>query len=156
MNIEFNVTGDEPVELPMLKTFMRIDYDDADNLIRMLARAARGAIERYCGISIVEKEITLTYNSMRPNFQIPYGPVKSIESITINDEVVDEPTDGWVRYGPGNLEMTYTAGYDPVPDELCTAIMILTEMYHDKKAVVGAVPDSVKMLIEPYNRNTFI
>ena len=153
MNIQHVITGDEPVSLEELKIWCRVDYADDDLIIEAMGKAARSAIERYCGISIVEQTVTLKWDNYTPVLFVPYGPVRSYTTIKVDGEDIDAPTDRHLRAGAGKLEMVYLAGYEVVPEDLRVAIMQLTSIYYDRKDAVGVIPNNIKMLIEGYNMN---
>lgn len=91
-------TGTEPVTLAEAKAHCRVDFTDDDTLITGLITAARTMIEDYCHVSLVQKTVTLTTQSIeRPQtlysqpwqvrqafngFELPYGPIKAVSSVT--------------------------------------------------------------------------
>lgn len=93
--------GSEPVTLAEVKSHLRVDFTDDDVLLAALITACREAIEDYCHITLVPKTITLTLKATdniksiyaQPwqvreafnEFEIPYGPIKSVTSVTSID-----------------------------------------------------------------------
>lgn len=93
--------GSEPVSLADAKAHLRIDFSDDDTILSAMITASRQAIEDYCHISLVAKTITLTLEAnevpktmfAQPyqvrqgfnSFELPYGPVQSVASVTSID-----------------------------------------------------------------------
>jgi hypothetical protein len=156
MKVRFTVTGTEPITLTEMKNYLRVDYSDDDDLITSLITAAREVIEKYCGISIVEKTVNLVWPAYEPILQVPYGPVQSYTTLTIDDEDVDEPEDNTLREDAGELVMEYVAGYDTVPQAIISAIKELTAIYYGNRGTHVEMPKHLKIILEIYNRNLFL
>lgn len=76
--VENNPT--EPVTLAEAKAQLIIGFSDDDAFITALITQCRQAIEEYCAISIVPKQITLTADLYK-EWELPYGPVTGIVSV---------------------------------------------------------------------------
>ena len=50
--------GEEPVSLAEVKEYCKIDYDEEDDLLTAFITAARENLEKYLGISIIQKELS--------------------------------------------------------------------------------------------------
>lgn len=152
----------EPVTLAQAKAQCRVDFSDDDDYISTLITQCRAAIESYCNISIVLKTCTVTisnncippylnrYNSISrwdyafygihsasQWFELPYGPVRTVTSVTMTDNnsitVLTADTDYFLRgtlfkemrinnWG-GTALVVYYAGYTDVPNDLKLAIL---------------------------------
>ena len=153
----------EPVSLGEAKQQIFVDFSDDDVFISNLISQSRAAIETYCGISILSKTLTITLQS-RPDFplsylmpwydpnptvnhvdqgigtwfELPYGPVKSVSSVTSVDYTGSITTlDNNVLYhvsGTSFLKMRvdvcsdnvlviYYTGYPSCPPDLKLAIL---------------------------------
>lgn len=121
--------AEEPVTLYAVKQHLRVTFDDDDSYIFMLIKACRSAVEKYTGLSIVKKNIISYIDNSEGNFELPYGPIIGTPVIVdSNAETVDA-----TYYGAAHkmiaspysseLRVTYTAGFDKVPDDLKLAIM---------------------------------
>lgn len=93
--------GSEPVSLVEAKAHLRVDFADDDTVLSAMITACRQAIEDYCHISLVAKTITLTLEAEEKpktmfaqpwqvrqqfnSFELPYGPIKSVTSVTSID-----------------------------------------------------------------------
>lgn len=146
----------EPVTLDEAKSHCYITHDeDDDYLSNTLIPACRQVLENYCQISIVEKSVTATlkiqsnirlsdpsgYLDIRDNdnlFELPYGPVKAISSmtqVTTNGNILDmvENEDyslsgnlykSVVINSAGDFILVYTTGYaNAIPRDLKLAIL---------------------------------
>lgn len=127
ISVSFSETGTiEPVTLSEIKDYCRIQGADEDNLLYMLRTGCRRELEMYLGLSIVQKEITLEYDSAY-EWELPYGPVRMIDSVTrrtgtdtlgIGEYDTLDPDDyivqGNLFYpGYGRYVTVYTAGFIP-------------------------------------------
>jgi hypothetical protein len=73
-------TPDEPVTLPEVRDHLIINSNDDDELLNRMIAQCREAVENFCCISIVAKQITLTAR-LSSTFELPYGPVTGISSV---------------------------------------------------------------------------
>ena len=129
LSITTAIIGDEPVTLDELKDFAAVDFDDHDEMLSELLVSARDEVERYTGLSLIQKTITARWEELT-TAEIPYGPVTAIVdevNYTIEGLIGDFPCLKADSEAP--ITITYTAGYLEVPNTLKTAIKILaTEM----------------------------
>lgn len=121
--------GAEPVTLAQMKEWLRVDFDEDDDVITALIVAARQGVEMFCNISIVDKNITMTAD-WAGEWELPYGPVKTITTVASDAtlQVLDDGyfTDGTLfktlRFNCGRVKVVYNAGYTTVPSDLITDI----------------------------------
>lgn len=78
----------EPVSLAEAKLFCKVTGTGDDTLFAMLIAQARENLEQYCGVSLAEKTLIAEWDKLPDNgvFALPYGPVKSITSVTLKYE----------------------------------------------------------------------
>ncbi len=76
------VGGVEPVTLQEAKDFCKITATAYDTQITGFIAASRMVIERYLNICLVPRTFTAWINNPQGMFDLPYGPVKSITSVT--------------------------------------------------------------------------
>jgi uncharacterized phiE125 gp8 family phage protein len=169
----------EPVTTAEVKTHCKIDGTDEDTYIGSLITQVRRRIENLCGISIVTKTVILTAG-ITCDEHLPYGPVSSITEVkyqTGNDattgaeewDTITGTSDYYTNgqeykifkpgYG-GTFQITYTAGYSTVPDDLKLAV--LNECAYrfqnrgdQSRQYVAENPglsESTKELVHPYKR----
>lgn len=151
----------EPVTLAKAKEWCYIDSTDEDSLITDIITQSRAAIEEFCNISICYKTITLTlqnsaqfdnpppswmsrwdyafygYSPAGQWFELPYGPVLGVSSVTSIDSqgnvtTLANYTDYQLRGREfkqiqvtdwsDQIIIVYTAQYTTVPPALILAL----------------------------------
>lgn len=130
-------TGSEPVTLEELKLHLSIDFDDHDDLLNILLKSAREEVEIYTGLSLVDSDIKVRWESVTIA-ELPYGPVKSVtESASYNLEGLMGSFVS-VNDNTGNaLEIEYKTGYTSVPTDLKLAIMKLATDNFEQRAGIS-------------------
>ncbi len=127
--------ANEPVSASEAKLHASIDYDDFDTLIPVYISAARIAIERATGLSILQKTI-LTEAFIYPEFPfiLQYSPVKSVNYIIgVEDSICDgeQPVMSGANNEiiqvkqAGHYQIEYTTGFSTCPADLKLAILQL-------------------------------
>lgn len=133
----------EPLTVQEVKNYLRLegfidnseslatDFDDDDTLIADLITSARLGLEEYTGLSFIPKTWEIEFDNYSGNFEIPFGPVNSINSLkdsegdtisatdyslSINKRVLKTPM--W-----GELVLNYEAGYTTLPARLKDAML---------------------------------
>lgn len=149
----------EVVSAAEAKLFCKVTGTGDDTVFAYLIKQARENLEMYCGVSIAEKTLTAEYTKLPKNgiIALPYGPVKSVTSVTLDyedpdtaDEILTVDEDYYVSKQPWTeiriltsaisgyctLKVEYIVGYGatgcpPLPYPLKVAMMkeILTEYY---------------------------
>lgn len=120
----------EPVSLIETKKYLKVGYEEDDQLISLLIMEARQWVENRCGISIINKTVTSLLHVLNRQ-ELPYGPIQktTIEVIDHNGDVVTSPVldgldNGFISLvGYGQFQATYKTGYSICPPELKIAIM---------------------------------
>lgn len=154
--------GNEILTTKNVKDFVRIDTSADDNLIAEMIIQARIWCENYISRDIVAKNRTYYIDYTNGVFDIPFGPVESIESLTIdgtastNYEILglDNETIE-LDQGPGErVKITYiTKGLN---DSLIKQAMLqLISTYYDNRSdfVLGSVneiPTSTRNILTSY------
>lgn len=155
----------EPVLLSEAKTHLRVDNDEENALITILAQAAREMVEQRIGRSLItqSRTIKLDYFPDSDTILLPYGPVISVTSITYYDEDevlqtlssseywVDTSSDiarivvmdSWpgTQDRPNAVTIVYSAGYGAsssyVPKPIKQAIyLLIAHLYENRQAVI--------------------
>jgi len=130
----------EPVSRADAKAWAIIDHINDDALIDTLITEVRNAIENKTKKSLVKREVTVVAY-LNGQFKLPYGPVRSIDSVVFNYGTISETltTAEYSTIGLdnkifcpkkcGTYQITFTAGYGqegdfdtPVPDDLKNGI----------------------------------
>lgn len=149
----------EPVSSAEAKLFCKVTGTGDDTLFTMLIKQARETLEQKCNISLGEKTYTAEWDKVPKTgiIELPYGPVKSITSVTLKyedsteaDETLDLNDDYFVTktpwselrisylsvYARARVRVVYVVGYGatgcpPLPYPLKIAILkeILAQYY---------------------------
>ena len=166
-----STTGTEIVTTADVKLYSRIDTTADDTLIARMITQARIWCENYVSRDIVAKNRTYYMDSTNGIFDIPFAPVSSISSVTIDGTAstdytmlgLDNETMELDGGASEKVKVTYiTTGLDD--SLLIQAILQLTATYYDNRSDVfegGSkfgqieIPTSVKNILSSY-RSMFI
>ena len=163
-------TGVEPVDLDMIKSHLSITFDDSDSLLEMLAVAAREEVEEYLGISIVDKTITCSWNTLSC-VELPYAPIKQVISTTDGTDEIDDVTytgTGYIRINANReypTTVTYETGFTGgVPVALKLAILKLTTDHYEQRTgisvggnqTIQSFNNDWKQTCKRYSRKNFL
>lgn len=134
--IDFTLTDTgvvvEPVSLTEAKNYCRVTTSADDDLITLMIKQAREAIEKGTGLSLIPKTAVVWFTNWDGKFELPFGPVNSITSlINENGDTIDTADYTLVggkfpkltRPSYNNLKFTYTCGYTTIPNDLKIAIL---------------------------------
>lgn len=86
------ITGSEPVTVDEVKTYCRIDYATEDALIADLITGVREQIERFTGLSIIEKSLTYFDEEIDEEIFLPYPDHNAITEVKVNGEAITSYT----------------------------------------------------------------
>ena len=168
------VTAPDPVvTLEEAKAHLKVENDVEDaTIVGMVAAATSNAarfIERSLGTPTLEARFDV-YEAAG-TLRLPFGPVISLVSVAwldagrqlVTGNLADfEVTDREIYpisdapwcgcyFGRDALRITYLAGYDPVPDDIRSAILLMTgHLYHNRGAVTAEPPAAIAVLLQPY------
>ncbi len=79
-----SVTGSEIIANSVAKDYMRVDTSADDALIGQMIVQARIWIENYLSRDVVSKTRSLYLATVNERFSLPFSPITSIQSITID------------------------------------------------------------------------
>ena len=162
------VTSDpaaEPVLLAEAKSHLRVDNDEENALISILAQAAREVVEQRIGRSLITQTRTIKMDHFplqSDTILLPYGPVQSVTSIKYFENEVEETLspslytvdinsdiarivvdDSWPSTDDdiNVVTIVYVCGYGAsssyVPKPIKHAIyMMIAHLYENRQAVV--------------------
>ena len=77
-------TGSELINTATAKTYLRVDTSEDDTLIGQMITQARIIIENYISKDVVAKTRKLYLATVDERFVLPFSPVASIQSITVD------------------------------------------------------------------------
>lgn len=124
----------EPVTVVEVKQYLSITYSSADTLLGTLISAARKWVEDNTSTSLKKRTVKCTVQlAAMPDyphsFELPYAPIigdVTLVGSTDNCGVTPTFTNGpfkRIQGANGRFDVSYEAGYDPVPEGLKLAIM---------------------------------
>lgn len=163
----------EPVTLAEVKKYIREDedYDYNDDLLSSLITAERIAMERQLGIIIMQREVTEAYRKPccgQYNYcgyalqNVPVGGDVVIKDLSGNTVEFDNiGTDEYPVFKfTYSTNLTFTAGYDEVPEDLKLALKLrVATAYMQRENFstesINKVPNNSNELMKTYNRNPF-
>lgn len=162
--IKINSTlGNEIITAQDVKDYVRIDTAEDDALITQMITQARIWCENYISRDIVAKNRTYYLPSTNGMFDLPFAPIASVVSVTIegnNAEYTEFGLDDLsieLDGGPAeNVKVTYTT--TGLNDGLIKqALLQLVSTYYDNRADfsvstgdVNMVPTDVKNILSGY------
>ena len=121
----------EPVTPTEAKAWCRVLTGTAeDTIFDIIIPAARIAVEKFTGLSLVSKTAVVKMLVPEGMFELPYGPVTSTPTwtdfegnpITVETQGFDFPK---VQYNWNSfINATYDCGYSTIPQELKVAILL--------------------------------
>jgi uncharacterized phiE125 gp8 family phage protein len=145
------------INLENIKLFLKIDYDDEDEVIIRSFKTALKQCELMIGQSLIEKKYQYSfYSEVKNNVHLIYGPVISVDSIVIIDSqdrnvviseenyFLDSITDSVIlKKVPTSfyrLDIFYTAGSDNIADDLQQAMLFHTAKIFEDKLGYSPIP----------------
>ena len=154
-----STTGSEIVSTAEAKEFIRVDTTADDNIIGEMITTARIVCENYIGKDIVAKNRTVYVSYLDQKIELPYAPVASISSVTVDGSTATYKTRGLDNQlieldtlPAKEVKITYiTAGLTDANIE--HAIKQLVSTYYDNRSefvtgtIVAEVPTNIKSLL---------
>ena len=157
-----STTGNEIITTSDVKNYVRIDTSADDSLISRMITQARIFCENYISRDIVPKNRTYYLSETSELIDIPFGPVSSISTVTIEDVAADYTVKGLdnerIELDGGSakdVKITYvTAGLsdDLIKNAMLQFISTLYDNRADFKvsATVNKIPTETRALLNSY------
>ena len=159
MQIIRTVSGSEPVTLAEAKAYNRVLFSVDDSTIELLITQARETLEQATNLSLVEQTIELTLNAYKDKFRLPYGPIVSVTTVTVNTDNVtaDYISDnGLIKFnGKGTLKAEYEAGGVEFQG-LKIAMLEMIAFLYTNRGTASDYPATVKRWILNNTMNSFV
>lgn len=171
-----STTDEDIVTLAEVKSFMSITHTDDDTLINTLLEMAIDLAERYTGLMIYRRTITLEYTQYANAVLLPWPPhvtVSEVRTKTLGEETTltsdeyfitgqDQKTlhlKNAVSYEGLEVDLTTGYGASGVPDSIKVAIMKTTlSQYEDRNNVSGvtpySMPNDARSILNLYRRRS--
>jgi len=120
----------EPVTSSEQKTYSRVTVSADDTIVTGLIKAAREALEKFTGLSLITRTVQVQFNNPCGGYELPWGPITGAITMTdADDNAISNPITRGYDYitvlspvGEG-LQASYTAGFSTLPSDLKFAIM---------------------------------
>lgn len=148
-------TGTEPVTASDLKLWAKIEQDDDDDIVAALGIAARQECEQYSGIGFFSRTITASIENANGGFTLPYGPVTVEPTATDVDdnELTLTYNCGQIQEPYGKMNVSYTAGYSTLPENLKTALKAqFLYMYENRGESNTGISPVAEMILKPLRK----
>jgi uncharacterized phiE125 gp8 family phage protein len=172
----------EPVGLAEMKSYLRLDTGDEDDLVLALIQSARLTVEAATGLALLAQSwrIRLARPPSDGVVPVPLSPLMSLDAVrsvpasgapvTVDPDLyrLDEAAnpvrlllDRTLPFGTGGLEIDVTAGFGPspewVPQPLRLALRRLCAHWFEHRgdargAGASALPGEVSALLAPFVR----
>ena len=157
------LTTAAPYDLDAVKLHARVDGDDDDASLALMARAAAREIEAHCGLALLAQRITVTLSDWCCRIALPVGPFwpeglaehpLMVEAIDEAGNVTPHPAGWWIEGGRypvlhldavdgDDLVITYPAGFGDtagsIPADLRLAIMDQAARSYDLRGAEDGV-----------------
>lgn len=157
-----STTGSEIITTSDVKNYVRIDTSADDNLIAAMIKEARIFCENYISRDIVAKNRTYYLSETSELIDIPFGPVASISTVTVEGNDADYTVKGLdnerIELDGGkskDVKITYvTAGLsdDLIKNAMLQFVSTLYDNRSDYKTgtIVQDVPTETRALLASY------
>lgn len=152
-----------PYDLGAVKLHARIDHDDEDPAIAVMADTAAAEIERHAELALLAQTVTVTLQAWCKRIPLPIGPFwpEGLTEHPVTVELLDEagnitphPAGWWIEGGRypvlrltssahgAAIRITYPAGYGDdhhyIPADLQLAIADHAAMLYDARGLTDA------------------
>lgn len=144
-------SADLVIDLETAKNFLKVDFDNDDDLIKKLIRTATTQCETNINKTLTQKTYVYSiYNFPSSNpVVLPYPPIKSIDEVKVvnanggcntvdSGEYYLDDVGGLLNFkgNMGNayrIDIEYTAGLESVNEELIQGLLMhIARMYEDR------------------------
>ena len=171
---ESGAGGTCPIDLVEMKTHLRVDSSDEDEIIAQMMLAATDWAENFQSRTYISRERTMQLDAFQLLTRPPYAPLVSVDEIVYVDadgteQTLDsayyrvdtgkEPgriTEAYNYYWPttrnvtGAVTITYTSGYGlaaAVPEDIKAAIKMIVHHLYVNRGDMSDIPSSAKSLL---------
>ncbi|QDP57508.1 MAG: putative head completion protein [Prokaryotic dsDNA virus sp.] len=141
-------SGGEPVNLSDVKNYIKVDFSDDDVLIETMLTTARVWCENYISRDIVVKQREYFLPKTNGVFDLPFGPIATIDEVKINGSV----TTAYDTLGFNNETIELNAG-----ESEKVIVKYTTAGYTDANLNTNMIKSAIMQLVSTYydNRSEF-
>jgi hypothetical protein len=144
-------TNQTTLSLAQIKLFIKVDYNDDDELINRLVFAAFDYFEAMTGIVLYEKEYQLYGSDVERNYTIPRMPINEVTELHINgyEKDVESFTKGITRKAivcneGDTIEVAFKAGSRTFDDKYFNIISEMVAFWYENRQS-EALPQGLQM-----------
>jgi len=159
------------------KSWMKVETSDDDSLIASLVTETINTVEQQYSFQLIEKTVTVEYETYSARVDLPLFPVQSVSSVkTINhegtetiltagddfyltgDTLVFNTVHGYdAPYQRLRLKVVYTAGFTSIPSGITVGLKkAVLSAYEDRQDLVegsvSVLPNSSKTYFKKYTK----
>ena len=166
----------EPITLAEAKNYLRVDYNEDDDLIEALITSARVRLEQYAGVAMTPRTLQVVAY-VDELIELPYCPIGTILDVEYlsGSDWVSLGESAYIAIGINTMKIvpvgfysmefrfTYTCGYNDVPASMKTAVYkLLSDLYEYRESSVESTKPNSNVvtayeLMKPFKRiNIFI
>lgn len=160
--------------LEEIKTYLRIEHSEEDELLLNLAHSVIGSCEKYLGKSLTQRQYRAKYRTKYPTFRLLYAPIQQVDMVQLwctadlGETLVEGKdytlstdytelhcqkalSDQWI------MDVTYTTGVRgkailQVPDELRQGMLMHLAVSYENREGYFKIPEASLALYYPYRR----
>lgn len=164
------------VSLSDLKTYMGINVSTNDAVLLALLRSATDFVEKYTCRKFVYKRYTDTYYPEQnwDRLKLNNYPVDTIESVVLDGITLDAASGGYANYivekegyvrrldggvfpeAPFPTQVTYLAGFKPIPEDLRLAIMKIASADYNIRLQDGVLSEALGSYRVSYDKTSIL
>lgn len=163
---------EEPVTVQEAKDWMRlegfiddeasstVDFDDDNDFIEMLITSARKMIEKFTGLSIIQKDFQVELTNLAGNIKLPFGPVIEVDSVINSGDEDETEIDFTTSINKAKLKtpcladivVSYSAGFTEVPEWVNHAILteVAYRYIHRGDEELRGLCNDTLIIVSPY------
>jgi hypothetical protein len=164
----------EPVSLDEAKAYMRVEgfqdvddsspveFDDEDDLIEDIITASREAVEKFTGLHLVSKTLTVHFTNLKGGRELP-GPMGDVVGLyTVDDTEITDYTLVGTEFKRllcpkyENMKIVYEAGSETIDMGLKNAILIEVLWRYENRGDKEGLCLMAKRAANPYKRVTWL
>ncbi len=154
-------TGDAPISLYKVKSWMKEEESDNDADIDDLINEVIDLVENSYYFTITDKTVTALWSSFDRKLTLPMAPVIEVTSVKVAGEEIDFHVNGNIIHFPhrrsGELEVVYKTGWETVPVGILLGLKkAILSAYEDRQDVAGMsvelIPGHSRQIFKKYRR----
>lgn len=170
VNVEYEIIEKEKknlIDLEFLKSYLRINHDYDDGLIKMLLDSAIETAEGFLNMGINPALVKAIIPKVSKSSYLPCRPISSVKSAMLKIDDIDTDVVDRLKFKCDQgkilcfdesligykLEIIYTAGYEKqIPPSLCNGLLQLVRWQYESEANERINPGVLNDIFYSYRR----